>query len=96
MKTPGLGLAVLTILAVSIAALATQASDASGARLSPACTAPPAPGAAKRTVAEGHAKPSSFAPQPRAPKRAYGTPLQRPILSRHKRHKHRATDPQPK
>ena len=49
------------------------------------CTAPPAPEGKKKTFPEGRAKPSSFAPQPRPPHRAYGTPIQPPILR--KRHK---------
>ena len=53
------------------------------------CTAPPAPDAKRKTVPDGHAKPSSYAPQPRSPDRAYGAPIQRPILSKHKRPKHR-------
>jgi len=53
------------------------------------CTAPPAQDAKKKTVPDGHAKPSSYAPQPRSPDRAYGAPIQRPILSKHKRPKHR-------
>jgi len=53
------------------------------------CTAPPAPDGKKKAVPEGHAKPSSYAPQPRSPNRAYGAPIQRPILSKHKRPKHR-------
>ena len=53
------------------------------------CTAPPAQDAKKKTVPDGHAKPSSYAPQPRSPNRAYGAPIQRPILSKHKRPKHR-------
>jgi hypothetical protein len=60
---------------------------------SAACTAPPAPGGKKRTVPEGHATPSSYAPQPRAPHHAYGAPIQRPILSKRKRHKHHAVSP---
>src|SRR5205823_3058580 len=51
--------------------------------------APPAPDGKKKAVPEGHAKPSSYAPQPRSPNRAYGAPIQRPILSKHKRPKHR-------
>jgi len=54
-----------------------------------ACTAPPASDGKKKTVPKGHAKPSSYAPQPRPPNRAYGVPIQRPILSKHKRPKHR-------
>ena len=50
-----------------------------------ACTAPPAPDRKKKTVPEGHAKPSSYAPQPRPPHRSYGAPIQPPIV--HKRHK---------
>src|SRR5207302_9558914 len=36
------------------------------------CTAPPAPDAQQNTVPDGHDKPSPYAPQPRAPNRAYG------------------------
>jgi hypothetical protein len=80
-KASRLGWGVLAALVVSIAAPATQ---------------PPAPGGAKRALTEGHAKPSSFAPQPRAPHRAYGAPVQRQILSKQKRRKHRAANPPPK
>ena len=93
----------MTSLAVWTAALLTSttgfgaaAPGLSGAYASRAayvsravCTAPPAPDGKKKAVPEGHAKPSSYAPQPRSPNRAYGAPIQRPILSKHKRPKHR-------
>jgi hypothetical protein len=85
------GLAVWTAgLLVSSAGFAAAATGLSGAYVSrAACAAPPAPDGKKKTVPEGHSKPSSFAPQPRPPHRAYGAPIQRPILSKHKRPKHR-------
>lgn len=36
---------------------------------------------------ESHAKASSYAPQPRPRNRAYGAPIQKPILAKHKRPK---------
>ena len=81
------------VCALMAAGLVVSSNEFAGTQIPPAsagfaaCTAPPAPGGTKKTVADGHAKPSSFAPQPRAPHRAYGAPIQRPILSRHKRHK---------
>jgi len=85
------GLAVWTAgLLVSSAGFGAAAPGLSGAYVSRAvCTAPPAPDGKKKAVPEGHAKPSSYAPQPRSPNRAYGAPIQRPILSKHKRPKHR-------
>jgi hypothetical protein len=90
------GLAVWTAgLLVSSAGFAAAAPSLPGAYASrAACTAPPAPDGKKKTVPEGHAKPSSYAPQPRPPNRAYGAPIQRPILSKRKRHKHHADSPQ--
>jgi hypothetical protein len=86
------GLAVWTagllVSSAGFAAAAPSLSDAY-ARGAP-CTAPPAPDGKKRTVPEGHAKPSSYAPQPRSPNHAYGAPIQKPILSKHKRPKHRS------
>lgn len=77
--------------AASAAGFASSVSVGSDWRAAlAACTAPPAPGGKKRTVPEGHAKPSSYAPQRRAPHRAYGAPIQRPILSKRKRAKHHA------
>jgi hypothetical protein len=49
--------------------------------------------AAEKTVPDGHAKPSSYAPQPRSPNRAYGAPIQRPVLTKHKRTRHRTDKP---
>jgi hypothetical protein len=73
----------------SSAGFAAAAPRLSGAYARGApCTAPPAPDAKRKTVPEGHAKPSSYAPKPRSPNRAYGAPIQKPILSRHKRPKH--------
>jgi hypothetical protein len=85
------GLAVWTAgLLVWSAGFAAAAPSLSGAYASrAACTAPPASDGKKKTVPERHAKPSSYAPQPRPPHRAYGAPIQRPILSKHKRPKHR-------
>ena len=54
------------------------------------CTSPPAPDSATKG---GHTKASSFAPHARAHNRAYGAPVQRPILSKRKRHKHHAQNP---
>ncbi|TLZ44740.1 MAG: hypothetical protein E6K32_05030 [Gammaproteobacteria bacterium] len=80
----------MTSLAVWTAALLTSTNASRAAYVSRAvCTAPPAPDGKKKAVPEGHAKPSSYAPQPRSPNRAYGAPIQRPILSKHKRPKHR-------
>jgi hypothetical protein len=98
-RAPGLCVLMFTGLAASSAAgaagFASSVPVGSDARVSSAaCTAPPAPGGKKRTVPEGHATPSSYAPQPRAPHRAYGAPIQRPILSKRKRHKHHAESPQ--
>jgi hypothetical protein len=86
------GLAVWTAgPLVSSAGFATAAPSLSGVYASrAACTAPPASDGKKKTVPKDHAKPSSYAPQPRPPNRAYGAPIQRPILSKHKRPKHRA------
>ena len=100
---PARSVCAMTSLAVWTAALLTSttgfgaaAPGLSGAYASRAayvsravCTAPPAPDGKKKAVPEGHAKPSSYAPQPRSPNRAYGAPIQRPILSKHKRPKHR-------
>ena len=100
----------MTSLAVWTAALLTSttgfgaaAPGLSGAYASRAayvsravCTAPPAPDGKKKAVPEGHAKPSSYAPQPRPPNRTYGAPIQRPILSKHKRPKHSTGKPAPK
>ena len=47
-----------------------------------ACTAPPAPGATTRTVPDGHAKASSFAPH-HSRQRSYGAPIPKPIVARH-------------
>jgi hypothetical protein len=47
-----------------------------------ACTAPPAPGGTTRTVADGHAMASSFAPHG-GRQRSYGAPVGRPIVTRH-------------
>ena len=52
-------------------------------------TEPAAAGGPTRTAVQGPAKPSSYAPQPRAHSRAYGGPIQRPILSKHQRPKKR-------
>jgi hypothetical protein len=79
-------------LAAGIALLTAGVLYASSAP----CTAPPAPDAKKRTVAQGHARASSYAPQPRPRNHAYGTPIQRPILSKHKRTKRRADKSAPK
>jgi hypothetical protein len=75
----------LLTLTAGFAAAAPNLSGANASRA--ACT--PAPDGKKKTVPEGHAKPSSYAPQPRPHNRAYGAPIQRPILSKHKRPKHR-------
>jgi len=85
------GLAVWAAgLLVSSAGFTAAAASLSGVYASrAACTAPPASDGKKKTVPKGHAKPSSYAPQPRPPNRAYGVPIQRPILSKHKRPKHR-------
>jgi len=80
LRTLGLGVLMLTALAALSAASAT---------------APPAPGT-KKTVPEGHAKASSYAPQPRSPHRAYGAPIQRPILGKRKRYRHHTENPQAK
>jgi hypothetical protein len=69
-------------------ALAEAASRAS-------CTAPPAPGGKTRTVPEGHAKASSFAPGSRSHKRVYGAPIPKPIVSRHTKPRHRKVSPPP-
>lgn len=45
----------------------------------------------KKAVPQGHARASSYAPQQRAQHRAYGAPIQKPILSKHKRPKRRTT-----
>ena len=79
-------------LAAGIALLAAGLLNASSAP----CNAPSAPDAKKRTVAEGHATASSYAPQPRPHNHAYGAPIQRPILSKHKRTKRRTNEPPPK
>jgi len=92
------GLALWTAgLLSSRAGFAAAARGLSGAYASRAVfTGPPAPDGKKKTVPEGHAKPSSYAPQPRPPNRAYGAPIERPILSKHKRPKHRTGKPAPK
>ncbi len=92
------GLALWTAgLLSSSAGFAAAAPGLSGAYASRAvCTGPPAPDGKKKTVPEGHAKPSSYAPQPRPPNRAYGAPIERPIFSKHKRPKHRTGKPAPK
>ena len=54
------------------------------------CTAPPVPGGVSRSVTEGHARPSSFAPHARSRSHAYGAPIPRPIVSKHAPGKHRA------
>jgi hypothetical protein len=83
------------VCALMVAGLVVCPNESAGTQIPPAsagfaaCTAPPAPGGTKKTVAAGHAKPSSFAPQPRAPHRAYGAPIQPPIVSKHPRHKRR-------
>lgn len=85
------GLAVWAAGLVMLAAGADAAArGGSGAYASPAaCTAPAAPDGKKRALAEGHAKASSYAPQPRARNRSYGAPIQKPILAKHKRPKRR-------
>jgi hypothetical protein len=90
-RAPGLCVLMFAGLAASSAAgaagFASSVPVGSDGRVSSAaCTAPPAPG--------GKKTPSSYAPQPRAPHRAYGAPIQRPILSKRKRHKHHAESPQ--
>jgi hypothetical protein len=72
---------------IAVALVSSAGSDACVGRT--ACSTPPAPDAGKKTVLQGHGKPSSYAPQPRSPNHAYGAPIQKPILSRHKRAKHR-------
>jgi hypothetical protein len=56
-------------------------------------TEPAAPGAPRKTVAAGHSKPGSFAPQSRPAHRAYGAPIQKPILAKRKRRPHRPANP---
>jgi len=92
------GIAVWTAgLLIPITGFAAVAPSLAGAYpRGAACTAPPAPDGKKKTVPEGHAKPSSYAPQPRPPNRTYGAPIQRPILSKHKRPKHSTGKPAPK
>jgi hypothetical protein len=89
------GLAVWAAGLVMVAAgFGAAARGVSGGYAShPACTAPPAADGKKRTVPEGHAKASSYAPQPRSPNRAYGAPVQKPILSKRKRTRHRTDKP---
>lgn len=77
----------LVLCVLTLAGLAASLAE-------PVCTAPSTRGA--RTLADGHAKSSSFAPHSRARNRAYGAPVQRPILWKHARHKRRAGNSPPK
>ena len=59
------------------------------------CSAPPVPGGTTRGVPAGHAKPSALAPHPHSHNRVYGTPIPRPIVSKHAKHKRRTASPPP-
>jgi hypothetical protein len=72
----------VALAAMTVAALLVVAQAATAASTSATCTAPPAPGGATRSVQEGHAKASSFAPG-HSRRRSYGAPIPKPIVARH-------------